>query len=364
MDYALKERIGKPELFVGRKEELAYFLKWINDIKDERSQSTALLARRKMGKSALMERLFNITFYKNDGVIPFYYEVREGGKWAVSFCKDFFLTFLYQYIAFKSRNTDYLKRLSFNLDNAKQIAEKEGLGYLSDLIEGVAEAVRDENVDDLWIMVRDAPRNLAALRGEYIVQMVDEFQFLNSEIYWDKAKTNRAHDFAGGYLGTAESKVAPLLISGSWVGWLMNLLIMMLPVRFKYKYLKNMPEDEAAEMVFRYSRFFEVPVTGETVYIIAALSEGSPFYIGSVMRSECEDKDLTTIEGLTRTMEFETLDPRGVIKGTWMEYIQTALSRVNDRNAKRIVLHLCKNKDRELTRKELLDDLKLDMTDG
>ena len=42
MDYALKERIGKPELFTGRKEELAYFLKWINDIKEEKSQSTAL----------------------------------------------------------------------------------------------------------------------------------------------------------------------------------------------------------------------------------------------------------------------------------------------------------------------------------
>ena len=62
MDYALKERIGKPELFTGRKEELAYFLKWITDIKEEKSMSTAILARRKMGKTALMERLFNITF--------------------------------------------------------------------------------------------------------------------------------------------------------------------------------------------------------------------------------------------------------------------------------------------------------------
>ncbi|MCP4152557.1 MAG: hypothetical protein GY757_32775, partial [bacterium] len=47
----------------------------------------------------------------------------------------------------------------------------------------------------------------------------------------------------------------------------------------------------------------------------------------------------------------------------WMEYVKTAFSKVNDRNAKRIVLHLCKNKDRELTRKEILDDLKLDMSD-
>ncbi|MCP4155880.1 MAG: hypothetical protein GY757_49605, partial [bacterium] len=199
-----------------------------------------------------------------------------------------------------------------------------------------------------------------------IVQMIDEFQFLNWTIYRDKntREENLAKNLAGGYLSTAESKIAPLLVSGSWVGWLMNLLIMMLPARFKYNFLKNMPEDEAAEMVFRYSRFFEVPVTAETVYLIAALSEGSPFYIGSILRSECEDKDLTSLKGLIRTMEFETLDPRGVIKSTWMEYLKTAFSRVNDRNAKRIVLHLCKNKDRELTRKELLDDLNLDMSDG
>ncbi|MCP4156766.1 MAG: hypothetical protein GY757_54130, partial [bacterium] len=191
----------------------------------------------------------------------------------------------------------------------------------------------------------------------------DLFQFLNATIYWDKEKSNRADTLAGGYLSAAESKIAPLLVSGSWVGWLMNLLIMMLPARFKFKSLKNMPEDEAVEMVFRFSRFFEVPVTEETVYLIAALSEGSPFYISAIVRSEYEDKDLTTVDGLIRTMEFETLDSQGIIKGTWMEYLKTAFSRVNDRNAKRIVLHLCKNKERELTRKELLDDLNLDMSD-
>jgi len=63
MDYALKERIGKPDLFVGRKKELVFFLKWIDDIKEEKSQSTAILAHRKMGKTTIMERLFNITFF-------------------------------------------------------------------------------------------------------------------------------------------------------------------------------------------------------------------------------------------------------------------------------------------------------------
>jgi hypothetical protein len=67
-----------------------------------------MLARRKMGKTALMERLFNITFYKNSRVIPFYYEIKEVEMWMVDFCRDFFLTFIYQYIAFKTREYGYL----------------------------------------------------------------------------------------------------------------------------------------------------------------------------------------------------------------------------------------------------------------
>jgi len=61
-----------------------------------------------MGKTAAHGTLFNITFFKNDGVIPFYYEVKEMKMWVVDFCKDFFLTFIYQYIAFKSRKPGYL----------------------------------------------------------------------------------------------------------------------------------------------------------------------------------------------------------------------------------------------------------------
>jgi len=364
MDYALEERIGNPDLFTGRKKELAYFLKWINDIKERKSQSSAIMARRKMGKTALQERLFNITFYKNDGVIPFYYEIKENDIWIVDFCKDFFLTFIYQYIAFKSRKTEYLTpEEKNNFDEVKAAAVNEGLDYLTGIIASVEYAVHHEHVDNLWETVRTAPHTMAARQKEFIVQMIDEFQFLNAVIYWDKSKEKVADTLAGGYLSTAESKIAPLLVSGSWVGWLMNELKMMLPARFKYKSLKNMPEDEAVEMVFKYSRFFDVPVTEENAYLIAQFSEGSPFYISSIIRSDYEDKDLTTIDGLTRTFEFETLDDHGSIKSTWMEYVKAAFSKVNDRNAKRIVLHLCKHKGQEVTRKDLLDELHLDMPD-
>ena len=367
MDYALKERIGKHELFTGRKEELSYFLKWIDDIKDEKSHSTAILARRKMGKTALMERLFNITFYKNNGVIPFYYEIKEVKMWIVDFCVDFFLTFIYQYIAYKTRDTNYLRPdEKNNFEKVKDAAIKEGLDYLTGIIESVEYSIRHDHVDILWGTVRDAPLTVAYRQKEFIVQMIDEFQFMNVMIYWDKRKSKNqlADTLAGGYLSTAENKIAPLLVSGSWVGWLMTELNTMLPSRFRYKYLKNMPENEASELLYKYARFFDVPVTEETAYLLVRLAEGNPFYISSVIRSDYPGKDLTSIDGLTGTLEFETLDDRGVIKSSWMEYIGSAFPQINDHNAKNIVLHLSKHRDRELTRDELREKLKLKMSDG
>ncbi len=364
MEYALKERIGKPELFTGRKEELAFFLNWINNIKEEKSKSTAILSRRKMGKTALMERLFNITFHNNDGIIPFYYEVQKSQMWVVDFCTDFFLTFIYQYMAFKTRKTEYLDPMErVDLEEIKHLAEKEGLPDLPELISSVKRAIDQESVDTLWLIVRNAPRTLAARRGEFIVQMIDEFQFLNAMIYWDKKKERPATGFAAGYMSTAESKVAPLLVSGSWVGWLMHDLSMMLPARFRFKFFKNMPADEAAEMVFKYSGFFNVPVTEETAYLIAQMAEGNPFYISSILNSNVRGKNLTTIQGLTETLEFEILNDEGNIKSTWMEYLKTAFHEVNQKNAKNIVLYLCQHRDRQVSRKELLEKLSLDMTD-
>jgi hypothetical protein len=366
MDYAYEERIGNPDLFTGRKQELAYFLKWISDIKERKSMSTALLARRKMGKTAILERLFNITFYKNDGVIPFYYEIKETKKWIGDFCVDFFLTFIYQYIAFKSRNIYYLRPdEKNNFEKVKAAAVKEGLDYLTGIIDSVEYSFVHENVDILWDTVREAPMTVAYRQKEFIVQMIDEFQFLNTMIYWDKAKSKNqlADNLAGGYLSTAENKSAPVLVTGSWVGWLMKELSSMLPSRFKNKFLKNMPEDEASELLYKYSRFFDVPVTEETAFSLVCITEGNPFYISAVIRSDYPDKDLTSIDDLTGTLEFETLDDQGLIKTSWMEYMAKAFPKINDRNAKNIVLHLSKHRDREWTRDELREALNLEMPD-
>jgi len=168
----LKEKIGNPGLFTGRKSEITYFLNWIGGIKREISMSTAVLSRRKTGKTALMQHLYNLVTEKETGVIPLYYELREGKQWVVNFCQDFYLTYIYQYIAFKTRKPEYARlsqsaRKSFSkaLSGAREVGE-----YLLDDIRTVESLMREGRADLLWNAVREMPRTLATDdRGESVL---------------------------------------------------------------------------------------------------------------------------------------------------------------------------------------------------
>jgi hypothetical protein len=85
---------------------------------------------------------------------------------------------------------------------------------------------------------------------------------------------------------------------------------------------------------------------------------------GEILGNHEYMKDLAAIDGLTDTMEFETLDDQGLIKLSWMEYIAKAFQQINDRHAKNIVLHLSKYRDREWTRAELHEALNLEMPES
>lgn len=360
-----KEKIGNPALFTGRKKEMEYLLNWSEKTKKEISLSTAILSRRKTGKTAIMQRLYNIIFDKNEGVIPFYFEIKERDRWLGDFSEAFFVTFVFQFIAYMTRKSEYLDPLNIGYyNNALEVAKKEGFDYLASVAENIIAMRKEEKTDLIWDMIIDIPRAAAGHYNMYIVQMIDEFQFLNKYIFRDQLCKHRIENLAGSYLHTCEYKNAPLLVSGSWVGWLTRDLQKMLPGRFQFHYLENMPEEEAVAMILKYSNLEDVPMAEKTVTLMAGLTEGNPFYIGSLFRSKYPGKDFTTEKGLLETLEFETLDKEGTVRGTWMEYALYAMDESNGINAKRIVLYLSKFRKREVSRDELKQELNLEMNDS
>jgi hypothetical protein len=208
---------------------------------------------------------------------------------------------------------------------------------------------------------------LANLRDERIIQIIDEFQYMGKKIHLDKYMTRPFTGMAGTYFHTAEYKNAPLLISGSWVGWLLQDLGKHLHGRFRKQRLENLPDREAVEMIYNYSQYFNIPVKNSVVDLMLTLTEGNPFYISSLFYSTFPDRDFNTEHGLRQTLEFEIKDDLGEIRGTWMEYIDYAFAEINGEEppiAKNIVMYLCKNRHREVSRKEIRDKLKITLTDA
>ena len=168
MEIYLKEKIGNPALFTGRKGEMDSLLKWVEKIKPELSKSRAILSRRKTGKSALMQRLYNIVFAQNDQVVPFYFEIKEHNQWIASFAKDFFFTFIRQYFAFKTRKLEYFSYRS-DYDILIKAAKNEGLEHLIDHIEEFRASEKNKSFDRLWGIARETPRIIAQYRDERVL---------------------------------------------------------------------------------------------------------------------------------------------------------------------------------------------------
>jgi len=356
--YALPEQIGNTELFVGRKKEFDFFLgDWNTFLKQNMAQSQALLARRKKGKTAFLQRLFNILWSDANGnVIPFYYAVQDQKVELSDFSKDFFTTFANHYISFLERKPELVTNpLSFDqLEGPLQPHPEVLAKYHS-----IQNFKQGEEWGLMWKTASRAPFHIAASKGFKIVQIFDEFQNIDGYVYDYRGEL--IDSMSGAYLDLAEKKEAPLIVSGSEVHGLIR-IIRRLTDRFIENTLENLPEDEACEAINMYANFSGTHIDQTSIQRIWNLTRGDPLYIKALFFSRFNSsKDYTNVENIVHTYELETT--RGEIFRTWMEYILKVFHEVNQVNAKRIMLYLFQAGE-ERTRAQILKDLKLDMSDS
>jgi len=368
MEIALEERIGAREFFTNRQDELAHFNSWISDIDRKAAISTAIVGYRKVGKTALLQHLFNQLLGKKESkVIPFLFEIREHAFHIDEFSRLYYLSFISQLLAFKKRQ--WLGTLN-SLEKLLKISAELRLDYVTeDLMEWQRHAEVGGAI--LWTFTNEAPHRLAEISGERILVMIDEFQYINKYVYQAAPFTpeNQLTTLAGSYLGTSESRIAPMLVTGSAIGMLLNLIYRLLPKRFKFYELKKFKEQDFIELGYKLSALYEVPASDECLLQAHRLLDGHPAYLRDIFDSQYEKKDLTTTERLYETYFFEVQNPkRGRILAGWEEYIDLAFEQVNGRHAKKIVLFLAKHSDRDWSRMEIkercglgdMDDLELE----
>ncbi len=344
MKYALKERIGDPSLFCGRKQEMELLMNWVNMIPKELANSRTLLGRRKCGKSAIMQRLFNILWDKNGAVIPFYFEVRACNQWLLSFADVYYRTFMSQYLSFKTRTVlDYGTRpwrFAELISLAKGIKNNNALKDM-EVFQNYLDKEQVEQARD-WAF--SAPEVFAGKENVFFLVMIDEIQFMSRYVHYDKA-----YDVPVRHFGLVESKVAPMLVSGKSFGG-------------QTEISSKLTFDEGLETIHRYAERYQVEVTDESVRVINQLTQSDPFYIASLLKSDWLEKDLSTVEGVIKTLDYEIQNRKGALFGTWADSIESTIKA--DQYTKEILLFLSQERDKECTLDEINDHLEGALSEG
>ncbi|MCP4348207.1 MAG: hypothetical protein GY795_22120, partial [Desulfobacterales bacterium] len=366
MRYPLPERIGNPDLLVGREKEFRLLNQWLDLIPKRLGKSRVLPGRRKSGKTAIVQRIFNRLWSENRNIIPFYFSIREKKTWYPDFALEYYRAFASQYISFLERD-ELLVRNPLSLDKIREYGISESRDILAEDVKMLLWYKEQELHDSVWEIAYTAPERFAGVFDHRILVIIDELQNITQYIYRDKAcRESPDETLAGSFHDVAESKIAPMLVTGSYVGWLIKVINKYLEAGRLKRYFINpyLTPEHGLHAVYRYAENFGIPITNQTADQISRLCMSDPFFISCVIRSDFEEKDLTTREGVVHTINYEITDENSELSMTWGEYIELTLKKVNDRHAKKMLLHLSRHTDTEWTPRELKDKLELEIDEN
>jgi len=364
MQYPLNEKIGEPALFVGREKEFNSFNKWLGNIPKRLSKSRVIIARRKSGKTAFVQRIFNQLWSENGAVIPFYFEFGENKMWYPDLAIEYYCAFASQYISFTTRTPELVKH-PFSLKQIREFGVSQSITLFIDDVDFLIQNKEVGGSHDLmWKRACSAPHRFADLYDQRFLVILDEFQYITYYIYRNENGEGKPDDtLAGSYHHLSESKIAPMLVTGSYANWLLNIMKQYLEAgRLKQiRFSPYLTKDEGLQAVYQYAQFYEEPITNETAWQINELCMADPFFISCVILNESEGKDLTTSEGVINAVNYEISAKTAEMSQNWAIYIELTVAQVNNLNAKQILLYLSKHNDRYFTPQKLKEELHLDL---
>ncbi len=363
MKYPLREKIGNPDLLVGREKEFSNFGKWISNIPKSISKSRVILARRKSGKTAFVQRIFNQLWCENKEVIPFYLDIAEKRIWLPHFAIKYYRAFASQYISFLEQDEIPVSN-TLSLEKIREYGQAKSIGVLVDDADSLIHDEKLKRHDLMWDTAYSAPERMAAVYDQRILVILDEFQNLGHYIYRDEAcKDALDETIPGSFHSASESKIAPMLVTGSYVSWLIEISAKYLQAGRLSEWYMNpyLTPGEGLQAVYRYAEIYNEPVTNETALLINQLCMSDPFFISCVIQSNYENRDLITEDGVIGTYDYEITNRRSHLSKTWSEYIQMTLHKINDRYAKSMLLFLSKHSDSYWTHRDLKIKLELDL---
>lgn len=314
----LEDLVG--DLFVDRQVELDLFWEWGMRIPNPVNSSMALVGRRRTGKTAILVKLFNRLFYAQESVLPVFisfarYLQRKKPIDAYEFAREYFTGYVGSYLAFFHRQPKVLYQ-RYTLEQLHAFARDIGDDFALSLFESYESNLREPIPYGVVQWVINMPMGMARERNMPTAMIIDEFQVLTNVYH---PQQDLYHDLTDSFQWPADTKWAPLLVSGSAVSLLVGRALGgMLSGRFQYWYLDPLAAEYAHDLVFRLGAATDLATNEELAESIWQLTAGYPYSIYSLMTSVSPARQgYPALDALEEVMTFELTHPRGKL---WQHY--------------------------------------------
>jgi len=329
-----REFVGVEE-FTNRKQELEFLWSLADKATRRTASSYAILARKGLGKTALMREFYRQLFTQQKKIVPFFVSFAE--DWEKSgavqltlerFISKLFVNFAFQYGAFKSGKYASPPELPQLPAEQKKFFASCGDAFLEEQFLGHLEALAAGAIENAFDHAIEFASTITSRRGEAGIVMIDEFQVL-TEIYDQRYEKFR--NITEWFQQPAEARWCPMVISGSAVSLVVKTVMGgLLTRRFGPYYLDPFGQQHSLEYAYKLSRQEQIKLSEEATAEIHRLTGGNPYYIWCFFDSlGLKDKDLSTREKVEAVYTFETTTLQGKIRQFWDTHFNQVADKVN-----------------------------------
>jgi hypothetical protein len=323
--------------------------------------STSVVGRRRLGKTAVLEAVYNRLFWEQDAVVPIYFVFEDKPVTSTAFAEAYFTNFLRQYVAFRRKDYELLQReRPVDLDELVALASQlagDPIGPHAEDMRDLLHAPRASLHQVLSASIRAPRRIMEHNRFEGrpetpIFVMLDEFQEALKIYYTDGTPA----DAVGMFQWAVEGRKAPHIVTGSAIR-LINQEVLGTGALFgRFRYIEFPPLEDiyGLELVDKLAAKHGVQIEEPLAGYLVARCGGSPFYINCVIAQALE-QGLRAIadEALVNDLIAHEI-AHGAIWRDWAGQLQRYFAQINSHFiAKRVLFHAAQCGD-EIIEPELI----------
>jgi hypothetical protein len=334
-EFAPFEEFLSPEEFTNRKEELEFLWKLADEATRRAASSYCIIARKGLGKTALMLEFYRQLFTQQKKVVPFFVSFAEDRDkpdrvqfTLKKFISKLFVTFAFQYGAFKSGKFSLPPELPITSSKLKEFFASFNDPELENQYFSHLEALETGDIEIAFDQAIRFASYFTSLRREAGIVMIDEFQVL-TEIYDERYEKFR--DITEWFQKPAEARWCPMVVSGSAVSLVVETTMGgLLARRFGPYYLDPFAPPHSLEYAYKLSRKKRVKLSEEAAAEIHRLTGGNPYYIWCFFNSlGLKDMDLSTRDLVQELYFFETTERQGKIRQFWDLHFNAFADKIN-----------------------------------